>query len=54
MIHFARPGARQAGIALVLLAGISQTRNSKIAEMEIDAGDAVVSGVKTVQVEVKE
>jgi hypothetical protein len=36
------------------LAGISQTRNSKIAEMEIDAGDVVVSGVKTVQVEIKE
>ena len=29
-------------------------RNSKIAEMEIDAGDMVISGVKTVQVEVKE
>jgi len=36
------------------LAGISQTRNSKIAEMEIDAGDVVISGVKTVQVEIKE
>jgi hypothetical protein len=36
------------------LAGISQTRNSKIAEMEIDAGNVVVSGVKTAQVEIKE
>ena len=47
-------------VALILagsqasLAGISQTRNSKIAEMEIDAGDVVISGVKTVQVEIKE
>jgi hypothetical protein len=47
-------------VALILagsqssLAGISQTRNSKIAEMEIDAGDMVVSGVKTVQVDIKE
>ena len=36
------------------LAGISQTRNSRIAEMEIDGGDMVISGVKTIQVEVKE
>jgi hypothetical protein len=36
------------------LAGITQTRNSKIAEMEIDAGDVVISGVKTAQVEIKE
>jgi len=36
------------------LAGVSQTRNSKLAEMEIDAGDVVVSGAKTVQVEIKE
>ena len=49
-----------ASVALILsgsqssLAGITQTRNSKIAEMEIDAGDVVISGVKTVQVEVKE
>jgi hypothetical protein len=28
--------------------------NSKLAEMEIDAGDMVVSGTKTIQVEVKE
>jgi len=31
-----------------------QTRNSKAAELEISAGDAVISGVKTAQVEVKE
>jgi hypothetical protein len=36
------------------LAGVTQVRNSKVAEMEIDAGDVVVSGSKTVQVEVKE
>jgi hypothetical protein len=47
-------------VALILagsqssLAGITQTRNSKIAEMEIDAGDMVISGAKTVQVEIKE
>jgi hypothetical protein len=35
-------------------AGITQTRNSKIAEMEIDLGDMAVTGSKTVQVEVKE
>jgi hypothetical protein len=35
-------------------AGITQTRNSKIAEMEIDIGDLAVTGSKTVQVEVKE
>jgi hypothetical protein len=52
--------APPASVSLILsesqssLAGISQTRNSKIAEMEIDAGDVVVSGVKTVQVEIKE
>ena len=33
--------------------GITQNRNSKIAEMEIDGGDMVISGVKTIQVEVK-
>jgi len=49
-----------ASVALILagsqssLAGITQTRNSKIAEMEIDAGDAVITGSKTVQVEIKE
>ncbi len=47
-------------IALVLegsaanLQGIATSRNSKIAGMEIDGGGAVISGVKTVQVEVKE
>src|SRR5450631_1196222 len=35
-------------------AGITATRNSKIAEMEIDLGDMAVTGSKTVQVEVKE
>jgi hypothetical protein len=34
--------------------GITQTRNSKVAEMEIDGGDMVINGTKTVQVEVKE
>jgi len=49
-----------ASVALILagsqssLAGITQTRNSKVAEMEIDAGDMVITGVKTVQVEIKE
>ncbi len=52
--------APPASVSLVLsgwqssLAGVSQTRNSKIAEMEIDAGDVVISGVKTVQVDIKE
>jgi len=52
--------APPASVTLILsesqtsLAGITQTRNSKIAEMEIDAGDVVVSGVKTAQVEIKE
>ncbi len=49
-----------ASIAMILsgsqstLAGVTQTRNSKIGEMEIDGGDMVISGVKTVQVEIKE
>jgi hypothetical protein len=49
-----------ASVALILagsqssLAGVTQVRNSKIAEMEIDGGDMVISGVKTVQVEIKE
>lgn len=49
-----------ASVALILagsqssLAGVTQVRNSKIAEMEIDGGDMVISGVKTIQVEVKE
>jgi hypothetical protein len=52
--------APPASVSLILsesqtsVAGISQTRNSKIAEMEIDAGNVVISGVKTVQVEIKE
>jgi len=47
-------------VALILagsqanLAGINQVRNSKIGEMEIDAGDMVVSGTKTILVDVKE
>jgi len=36
------------------LGGPWLAQNSEIAELEIDAGDAVVSGSKTVQVEVKE
>ena len=49
-----------ASVALILtgsqssLAGITQTRNSKVVEMEVDAGDMVVSGSKTIQVEIKE
>jgi hypothetical protein len=35
-------------------AGMTQTRNSKIAELEIGAGDMVITGSKTIQVEVKE
>jgi hypothetical protein len=52
--------APPASIALILegsqasQAGIAQLRNSKIAEMEIDGGDMVIAGVKTIQVEVKE
>lgn len=43
-------------LALVLAGsqGVTQTRNSKITELEINAGDAVISGSKTIQVEVKE
>ena len=33
---------------------ITQTRNSKVAELEFGAGDSVISGSKTIQVEVKE
>jgi hypothetical protein len=45
--------------SLALILGTSQTaatqaRNSKVAELEISAGDAVITGGKTVQVEVKE
>ena len=49
-----------ASVALILgasqssSASIAQTRNSKLADIEVDAGDAVVSGSKTIQVEVKE
>jgi hypothetical protein len=49
-----------ASVAMILagsqasLAGITQTRNSKVGEMELDGGDMVISGVKTVQVEIKE
>ena len=49
-----------ASVALVLagsqssLAGVTQVRNSKIAEMQVDGGGMVISGVKTIQVEVKE
>jgi hypothetical protein len=49
-----------ASVSLILagsqssFAGITQTRNSKIGEMEIDIGDMAVTGSKTVQVEVKE
>jgi hypothetical protein len=49
-----------ASIALILggsqagTAGIAQNRNSKIAQLEIDAGDMAVTGSKTIQVEVKE
>jgi hypothetical protein len=43
-------------LALVLTAGqsIPQTRNSKLAEMTIDAGEALITGSKTIQLEVKE
>ena len=49
-----RFGGADFGQSQASLAGITQTRNSKIAEMEIDGGDVVISGVKTVQVEIKE
>jgi hypothetical protein len=38
----------------VALGSISQTRNSKVAELEFGAGDYVINGSKTIQVEVKE
>jgi len=34
--------------------GLSQTFNSKLAEMEIDGGGAVVTGSKTIQMDIKE
>jgi hypothetical protein len=40
--------------SVATVAGISQTRNSKIGEMELDGGDMVISGVKTIQVDIKE
>ena len=49
-----------ASVALILgssqasVAGLTQTRNAKVAEMEIDAGDMSVSGAKTIQVDVTE
>jgi hypothetical protein len=49
-----------ASVAMILfnsqanVAGITQVRNSKVAEMEIDAGDVAVSGAKTIVAEVKE
>jgi len=49
-----------ASVALILAThqvttgGITQTKNSKLADMEIDTSDMVVTGNKTVQVEVKE
>jgi hypothetical protein len=49
-----------ASVAMILsgqqttLGGVTQTRNSKIGEMEIDGGGMVISGIKTVQVEIKE
>ncbi|MGA3242272.1 MAG: SpoIVB peptidase S55 domain-containing protein [Bryobacteraceae bacterium] len=45
--------APPASVALIL-DGSPSTRNSKVAEMEIDGGGAVIAGIKTVQVEVKE
>jgi hypothetical protein len=47
-------------VALILagsqnvLSGVSQTRNSKLAELEIGGGEAMISGSKTIQVEIKE
>ena len=49
-----------ASVALILgglqlnTGGITQTRNSKIAEMEIDSGGMAVTGSKTIQVEIKQ
>jgi len=49
-----------ASVALVLagsqstLAGLAQTRNAKVADMEIDGGDLFISGTKTIQVDVTE
>jgi hypothetical protein len=35
------------------LAGVSQARNSKVAQLEIDCGEAAVTGSKTIQVGIK-
>jgi hypothetical protein len=45
-----------ASLALILASSQTgmQTRNAKVAELEIGGTDAVISGMKTVQVEVKE
>ena len=42
------------GIALGSTQSLSQNRNSKIAELVIDAGETMVTGSRTVQIEVKE
>jgi hypothetical protein len=34
--------------------GLSQSFNSKLAELEIDGGGAVITGSKTIQVDIKE
>src|SRR5262249_52821958 len=36
-----------------VLGGVAQVRNSKLAELEISGGDTVISGSKTIQVEIK-
>jgi hypothetical protein len=47
-------------VALILagsqtvLGGVSQIRNSKLAELEIGGGETMISGSKTIQVEIKE
>jgi hypothetical protein len=49
-----------ASVSLILsssqasLAGVMQTRNAKVGQIEIDGGGMVISGAKTVQVEIKE
>jgi hypothetical protein len=49
-----------ASVALILagsqtvLGGVSQTHNSKLAELEIGGGETMISGSKTIQVEIKE
>ena len=49
-----------ASVALVLagsqstIAGLTQTKNAKVADMEIDGGDMFISGTKTIQVDVTE